>query len=266
MSANVVTVVQARTASTRLREKVLRPAGGRPVLAQQVERMRRAGLVGEIVVATTTDTSDDAVVDLCRSIDVPVHRGHPTDLLDRHVSTARAHDADVVVKIPSDCPLIDPAVIDLVIGSFDPSRHDYVSNLHPPTWPDGQDVEVMPTGVLEVAAAEATTPWEREHTTPFLWERPERFRCHNVEWDRNLAASQRWTLDYAEDLSLVDGVLSALGTAATVDEIVDWLDRHPAVGNINAAFRGVNWYRHHLADLRTVGTSDTAFAPGEVLL
>jgi spore coat polysaccharide biosynthesis protein SpsF len=218
---------------------------------------------GEIVVATTWDESDDELAEVCRAAGHAVTRGHPTDLVNRHLEAAAAHDADVVVKIPSDCPLVDPAVIDQVISEFLTHPADYVSNLHPMTWPDGQDVEVMPIAVLETVDREATRPFEREHTTPFVWERPERFTMRNVTWERDLSHTHRWTLDYPEDLALVDAVLTALGPEASVEEIVAFLDRNPTVAALNAAYRGVNWYRHHLDELTTVDATHTRAAPGE---
>ena len=152
------------------------------MLSRQIERIRAARTPFALAVATTTEPADDAIVAHCDALHVAAYRGHPTDLLDRHVRAARVFDADVVVKIPSECPLMDPAVIDAVIGAYlaAPGRYDYVSNLQPATWPDGQDVEVFTLAALTAAWREARRPPEREHTTPFLWERDDRFRCHNV--------------------------------------------------------------------------------------
>lgn len=263
MCVRVVTVVQARTTSTRLPGKVLRPVLGRPVLLQQLDRIRAADLVGTVVVATTIDREDDAVVDVAERAGYPCVRGSRDDVLDRHLVAATAFDADAVVKIPSDCPLIDPAVIDLVIGAFleAPDDWDFVSNLHPPSWPDGQDTEVMTMAALETAAAEAVSPMEREHTTPFLWEHPERFRVRNVAWDRgvDLSMSHRWTIDYPEDMAFVEAVYEEFGTTLGwgVDDVLDLLERRPDIAAHNARFAGVNWYRHHLDELTTVDASAT---------
>src|SRR5262245_53556832 len=153
----VVTVVQARTASTRLPGKVLLPLGGATVLQRMLERVARARRCGVVIVATTTDPEDDEIEAVCGHAGVGCYRGHPTDLLDRHYQVARALDAAAVVKIPSDCPLIDPAVIDRVIGAFldAPGCWDYASNLHPPTYPDGNDVEICSAAALTAAWTEA---------------------------------------------------------------------------------------------------------------
>jgi len=260
----VVTVVQARCGSSRLPGKVLAPVLGRPLLWRQLERMQAARLVGEVVVATTTSPRDDRIAALCSQWGVACFRGDEHDLLDRHVQCARAFGADLVVKIPSDCPLIDPAVIDEVLGAAlsDPGGADYVSNLHPATWPDGNDVEVMPLAALETAWREADREFEREHTTPFLWERPDRFRLRNVAWrdGRDLAMSHRFTIDYAEDLAFVRAVYSELWPQDPlfgVDAILELLVRVPEIAALNARYAGVNWYRHHLDELTTVGAGQT---------
>lgn len=260
---SVVTVVQARTASSRLPGKVLLPLAGSVVLLRMLERVRRASLAGTIVVATTTDRSDDVVARVCETNGIRVFRGHPTDLLDRHVAAARSLGAEHVVKIPSDCPLVDPKAIDRVVGQHLASagRYDYVSNLHPESWPDGNDVEVMTFAALESAWREATAPHEREHTTPFLWDQPERFRIGSVTlggWD--LSRTHRLVLDYPEDYALIRGVydeLHARNPAFGLSEILALLARRPDLSGVNARHRGVNWYRHHLDALRTVTAAET---------
>jgi len=251
----VVVVVQARTGSTRLPGKVLKPVAGAPLLMRMLERVLAARTPTEVVVATTRDADDEPIRALARAAGVRCVSGHPTDLLDRHLQAAREANADVVVKVPSDCPLIDPAVVDHVIG-----RHlaapdaDFVSNLLPPTWPDGNDVEVMPREVLETAAREAEHPLEREHTTPFIWARPERFRLVNVRWasGADLSRSHRFTIDYPEDYELVRGVYDGLWTPARpmfgVDEIIAFLDANPALASVNARHRGESWLTRHAAE------------------
>lgn len=256
-----VVVVQARAGSTRLPNKVLLPICGAPALTRMLERLRAVRSDVTLVVATTTDAADDAIVALADAAAVPSFRGHPTDCLDRHVQAARAFAADVVVKIPSDCPLIDPAIVDRVLAAFDPVAHDYVSNLHPQSWPDGNDVEVMPLAALELAAREADRPFQREHTTPFLWDQPARFRIGNVAWERDLSRSHRFVLDYAEDLAFIRAVYEALWRPERpvfgLDEILALCAARPELMELNAKYCGVNWYRHNLDELRTVGAADT---------
>jgi spore coat polysaccharide biosynthesis protein SpsF len=266
---NVVTVVQARTSSTRLPGKVLLPLLGQPLLVRMIERLHAARLAGVVVVATTTDLVDDPIEALCVAEGIPCFRGHPTDLLDRHVRAGQWLEADAVVKVPSDCPLVDPRIVDRVIGEFlrRPDRYDYVSNLHPASYPDGNDVEIMAMPALHAAWREATRSFEREHTTPFLWERPERFRLGNVALDkgRNLSMSHRWTLDYHEDYLLIQAIFEALyprHRCFGLGDILALLKRKPKLMALNARHAGVNWYRHHLPELRTVSAADTRLAHG----
>jgi spore coat polysaccharide biosynthesis protein SpsF len=257
-----VVVVQARMGSSRLPGKVLMPVADAPLLERMLERLRAASTPTEIVVATTTDPSDEPIVALCRRTGTRFFRGHPTDLLDRHFAAANAAQADAVVKIPSDCPLIDPDAVDRVIGTFLASagEYDFVSNLHPGTWPDGNDVEIFTMEALEIAHREADRPHEREHTTPFVWDRPDRFRLGNVLWEgetgRDLSMTHRLTIDYPEDYELIRSVYDALWTAArpvfSLSDVLEFLETHPRVRRINERYNGVNWYRHHLAELRTI--------------
>src|SRR6185369_7160580 len=160
-----------------------------------------------VVVATTVDAQDAPVRALCAALGVRCHSGHPTDLIERHLGAVTGLAADAVVKIPSDCPLVDPRIIDRVIGFWrdHAADYDFVSNLHPASYPDGNDVEVMPLPLLELAAREAQKPHEREHTTPFFWDQPERFRIGNVAWEtgQDLSMSHRLTIDYPEDYALI---------------------------------------------------------------
>jgi spore coat polysaccharide biosynthesis protein SpsF len=257
-------VVQARTGSTRLPGKVLLPVAGAPLLARMVERIRAARTPVDLVVATTILDCDRPVSELCADVHVACYRGHPTDLLDRHYRAARAFGARAVVKIPSDCPLVDPGVIDRVLGVYleDPERYDFVSNLHPATYPDGNDVEVVSIEALATAHREATAPLAREHTTPFLWDQPGRFRIGNVAWEtgRDLSMSHRFTVDYPDDYAFVDAVYRALYPRRGVfslGEILEFLDAHPEVYGLNARYAGVNWYRHHLEQLKTVRATET---------
>lgn len=265
MNLPVVIVVQARLGSTRLPAKVLKDLGGKPLLARMLERLQRVRTRSRVIVATTTDPADDPIVTLCDRLGVEVFRGHPTDLLDRHYRAAAAADAGIVAKIPSDCPLIDPEIVDRVFARFAAGDSDYVSNLHPASWPDGNDVEVMRFAALETAWREAALDMEREHTTPFLWERPERFRLANVAWDgaeacRDCSLTHRWTLDYPEDYEFIRRVFETLypiNPDFGCRDILRLVGDRPELAAINARYLGVNWYRHHLHQLKTVDARHT---------
>jgi spore coat polysaccharide biosynthesis protein SpsF len=253
-------VVQARLGSRRLPGKVLLPVAGKPMLERMLERLRAATFPFELCVATSHLPQDEPIRQLCGQIGVDVVSDHPTDLLQRHLAAARACEADVVVKIPSDCPLIDPGVVDHVLEHYAAHAHelDFVTNLHPPSWPDGNDVEVMPMNVLEQAAAEAMRPFEREHTTPFIWDNPERFRIGNVTWGegRDLSKALRFTVDYIEDYELVARVYEELWSSThpvfALQEILELLQRKPELARINARWSGQSWHLAEVAQLRSV--------------
>lgn len=249
-------VIQARSGSTRLPGKVLMRAAGATLLQRMIERVCAARGADEVVVATTQLAEDDAIVGIAAAAGVPYVRGHATDLLERHAAAARFVDADVVVKIPSDCPLIDPTTIDEVIEAFEVEPCDYLSNLHPATWPDGCDVEVMTREALEVARVEAKRPFEREHTTPFLWDNPNRFRVRNVSREPDRSLLYRLTLDYAEDYDVIAGVYDALWSPHrhfALEEVVAFLAANPPLRARNAKFLGTGWIDHHRAELKTLG-------------
>jgi spore coat polysaccharide biosynthesis protein SpsF len=238
------------------------------MLERMLERLGAASVPDSLIVATTTDPADDAIAQLTAAVGVECFRGHPTDLLDRHYAAAKQAGADVVVKIPSDCPLIDPSVVDRVVREHMArgDHADYTSNLHPESYPDGSDVEVMSFAALETASREATRPFEREHTTPFFWDQPERFRLHNVAWEtgRDVSRTHRVVVDYPEDYAVVKAVFDALWTSQrpvfSVAEVVSFLDTHPEVRATNASRLGVNWYRLHAGELRTLGGHEGALA------
>ena len=208
-----VAIIQARTGSTRLPGKVLRQVLGVPILTHVVDRTRRARLLDEVVVATTRLPADDAIEVLARESGWPVVRGSEVDLLDRYLQAARAHQADVVVRITSDCPLIDPAVIDDVVQTLTDSRVDYASNsLEPRTFPRGLDVEAVRRAALERAGVEDASAAWREHATPYIYRHPELFRLERVASPDD-ASAERWCVDTAEDLELVKRIFEAIGNA-----------------------------------------------------
>ena len=260
----IVTVIQARTGSSRLPNKILLPLANKPLLYRMFERVAASKMCGTIVIATTTDKSDDVVENLCNKFNMICFRGHPTDLLDRHYQAAKLFSADAVVKIPSDCPLIDKSVIDKVLNYYMENLNyfDYVSNLHPPTYPDGNDVEIMSFKALSDAWENANRELEREHTTPYFWENPDKFRIGNVIWETGLdySMSHRFTIDYEKDYNFIKQVydeLYSVNPIFTLNDILDLLDRKPEIKKINEEYCGVNWYRNHLDELKTITPDQT---------
>lgn len=255
----IVTIIQARMSSGRLPGKVMMNVLGKPLLLLMVERVERASLAGTIVVATTVNPEDDVIAGLCEKENINCFRGHPFDLLDRHYKTALEYNADIVLKIPSDCPLIDPEIIGKTIEHYlkHENYYDYVSNLHPASYPDGNDVEVFSFNTLHKSYNEAKKQFEREHTTPYMWNNPDKFEVGNVEWESGLdySNSHRFVLDYAEDYQFIKRVYEELHTVNPQFELTDILNlltQKAEIKSINKHLNGINWYRNHMNELKTI--------------
>jgi spore coat polysaccharide biosynthesis protein SpsF len=220
--------------STRLPGKVLKPLAGQPMLARVVERTRRAKRVQETAVATTGAAQDNPIADLCASRAWPFTRGSERDLLDRYHAAAIEHRADAVVRVTSDCPLIDSGVIDRVVDAFEKGDCDYASNtLEPRTFPRGLDVEVVGFQALDRAWREDTNPQWREHATPYIYRHPERFRLRPVRNDRDLSF-HRWTVDSPEDYELARRIYDHFRHDRFAwTDVLKVLDEHPDWVQIN---------------------------------
>jgi spore coat polysaccharide biosynthesis protein SpsF len=232
----VVAIIQARMGSTRLPGKVLKRLGGRTALERVVSRIRQCGLLDEVMVATSVKRADDAIVEECARLRVGVFRGSESDVLDRYLHAAEAAQADVVVRITSDCPLIDPGLSDATIQGFLDARPDYASNVLERTYPRGLDTEVVAVKALESAFREAQDPFQREHVTPFLYQHPERFRLLSVKGERDYS-QHRWTLDTLEDLEFLQALYAKLGNRDfTWRDVLNLVQDDPRLTEIN---RGV---------------------------
>ena len=246
----VLAILQARVSSTRLPNKVLAPILGLPMLARQIERLRRAKTLDKLVVATSEDASDDPLALMCADIGVSCYRGSLNDVLARFGGAyATFGPAEHIVRLTGDCPLADPEVIDLVVRHHIASNADYAANAIQPTWPDGLDVEVMRAGVLLRAADEARLPSEREHVTPYIHKHPEWFRIEHVKCERDLSGL-RWTVDESADLAFGIKVYDALypqNPAFTTDDVLQLLERYPELAQINSKFLRNEGYAKSLA-------------------
>jgi spore coat polysaccharide biosynthesis protein SpsF len=231
-----VVVIQARMTSTRLPGKVLMDLAGRPLLERQLERLEGCRQVDEVVLAVTTNPDDDPIVDLAGRLDVRVHRGSEHDVLDRYAGAARASDADVVVRVTSDCPLIDADEVDAVIAALEPGW-DYSSNTLERHLPRGLDAEALWRDALDRMDRLATSAPAREHVTWFCREeRPELFLLRSVVGPV-AAPDLRWTVDTPEDLALVRRLFAELGLAEQRrpwSEILAHVRAHPELAAINA--------------------------------
>ncbi len=232
-------VIQARMGSTRLPGKALLEIEGVSMLARVVDRVRRMETVDRIVVATTTGTHDDPLAQHAAVLGVDVYRGDEEDVLDRYYQAARLFNLGVVVRITSDCPLLDPGLADQVVrlvltGS---PRPDYAANTISRSYPRGLDVEVVPLATLERAWREATSSHERAHVFPYVYEHPETFSVAGVA-DAVDRSAMRWTVDTEDDLTFVREVYRRLaGREITWTDVLNVLQAEPQLLRINAQVR-----------------------------
>jgi spore coat polysaccharide biosynthesis protein SpsF len=243
----VVAIIQARLNSNRLPGKILLDIAGQPMLCRVVERTRLARAIHEVVVATTSDASDDVVVDLCVQRGYSWFRRSQFDVLDRYYQTARQFQARVIVRITADCPLIDPQVVDLTVTALlefmreHPlsEKMSFAANRLPPPWgrtyPVGLDTEVCTFDGLQLAWQEASLPHQREHVMPFFYDNPQRFNIIHLNYNRDLGYL-RWTVDTAEDLVLVRQIYSYFPGRDDFSwqEVLELVERVPSLSKINA--------------------------------
>ena len=229
----IIAIVQARMGSTRLPNKVMKPIGGVPMIELLLSRLSQAKEVDQIVVATSVDDRNKPLAEHVRKLGYACEQGSEDDVLDRYVRAAKAHLADVVVRITGDCPLVDPALVDEAIRRFNASDVDYFSNTNPPTYPDGLDIEVCRFKVLEQASLETSKPSDREHVTPYLRESG-RFKTAAMRHREDLSAL-RWTVDEPADFAVVESVFQHFHprTDFTWGEVLELRSRQPNIFDIN---------------------------------
>ncbi len=232
----VVCTIEARMTSSRLPGKVLLPAAGKPLLEHMVERLRRSRHVDQIVVATTVNADDEPISELAERLGIGCFRGSEDDVLSRVLGAAQAYDAELIVELTGDCPLIDPPIVDHIVDEFRRGDCDYAANVLEPTYPRGMDVQVFPAAVLAEVATLTDDPADREHVSLYIYEHPERYRRRNIHSARPDAGSLRITVDTPEDLAVVRAVFEALypqDPTFGFDEIMAFLDAHPEVVALN---------------------------------
>ena len=234
---SVLAILQARMTSSRLPGKVLMDIQGMPMIGRQIERIRHSKLIGEIVVATSTDESDDELSTYVQSLGVKVQRGPLHDVLQRFIVVLDNYPCDSVVRLTADCPLADSFVIDSVIRKYLDSNHDYVSNSLQRTFPRGLDVEVFNGNVLREVAKKDKRAMAREHVTFGIYSRPDIYSTANFSQDPSFA-DLRWTVDTQDDLDFVRKVyqnLYPIDSSFRQEEILNWLQRFPEYAHYEAS-------------------------------
>ena len=240
----VVAIIQARMGSSRLPGKVLRILGDATVLAHVIGRAMAVPSIDEVVVATSTLRHDDPVEREARKCGAGVFRGSETDVLSRYYEAAQAFHANVIVRITSDCPLLDSGLVEQMVARFLASQRgggklDYLSNALTRSYPRGLDTEVFTFAALEATQLVAKQAHEREHVTPYIYQHPASFSIEEFVGDNDFS-SHRWTLDTPEDFEFLQAVFDLLGAAeknAGMQTVLDLLERHPELTRINQQVR-----------------------------
>lgn len=240
MSDRVLCITQARMGSSRLPGKVLREVLDRPLLHYHIERLRKARSIDELVVATSTEAGDDAIEAFCAAAGVACFRGSEHDVLDRFYQCAGGIDANIIIRVTSDCPLIDPAIIDLAVAAFRASPETDYLRSDPARYPRGMDTEIFSRAALEAAWAEAKDPVEREHVTPFLYRNPDRFGLDTFAEADAEGAEFRLCVDEENDFRLAGVILEAIypdNPDFGWRDLVAFLRGNPDMAAINADVR-----------------------------
>lgn len=227
----IVALVQARMGSTRLPNKVMKPIGGVPMIEILLSRLSKAVELDQIVVVTSLDERNKPLITHVQKLGFACEQGSENDVLDRFVQAAKAHQADIVVRITGDCPLVDPALVDEVIRRFKAADVDYFSNIIPPTYPDGLDIEVCAFKALEQAWQEADQPHDREHVTPYVRESGQ-FKVASMQHNQDFSAL-RWTVDELADFAVIENIFQHFypRTDFSWDEVLNLQHQQP---NINS--------------------------------
>jgi len=228
-------IIQARTGSTRLPRKIMMPINENDtVLSFGIKQVKSSKTINKIVIATTDLSEDDLISDYVKKLNIPCFRGKSKDVLDRYYQCAKKFNFSIVVRITSDCPLIDPLIIDDVVSYFlKNNKFDYVSNVHPiTTYPNGMDVEVFTFKALEKAWNEAEKPSEREHVTPYIYT-SKKLHLGNVKNSKDLS-NLRWSVDHKEDLILIKEIVRRITKRPIImSDILKLFSKFPHLVEIN---------------------------------
>jgi spore coat polysaccharide biosynthesis protein SpsF len=234
--ARTVATIEARMTSSRLPGKVLAEADGKPMLELMIERLRFAPELDEIVIATTSNSTDDDIEALAHRLGVGVWRGSEDDVLTRVLDAASAYKTDVIVELTGDCPLLDPVLVSQTIQHYRSGNTDYVANSG---YPMGMGVQVFSTAILRDVAARTNDPVDHEHVSLFIYRHPEIYSLFRMDAPQAHARpNMRLTLDTKEDLAVIRAVFAALRPKRrdfSLAEIISFMDEHPEIAAINAA-------------------------------
>ena len=255
----IIAVTQARYGSTRLPAKVLKKVGEKSLLTVHLQRILQSKLISKLIVATTSEPGAEKIVEISNEEGVSTYKGSTNDVLDRFYNAVKDEAPDYIVRITSDCPLIDPIVIDQIILKCVNSDYDYVSNTLAPTYPDGIDCECFKFSALEYAYKNAILQSEREHVTPFIKKNSnfygkDIFKTVNYTYSKDYSA-YRITIDTAEDFEVIKYLIEKLGIDKTWEEYIDELNKNPEIKKINSLSKRDEGYQKSLIEDKVINNN-----------
>jgi spore coat polysaccharide biosynthesis protein SpsF len=261
-SLSVVATIQARMGSRRLPNKAFLKIAGKNPIQWIAHRLHACQSLDGVWLATTIERKDDPLAAMAKQLKIPCYRGPEKDLILRLLGAARAAKADAVVRVTADCPLVDPQLVDRMVESYRAHpRIDFVTNVYPPSYPDGLDLDILPRKTLERMDQDVKDPLHREWLTTYILERPKRFRILNIASDSD-ARDLRWTLDYPEDLRFLRTVFGHFirrkQSQFGMNAIIRLLEQQPQLKKINARridrtiLKGIRSHVYHTLAKKTL--------------
>ncbi len=240
----IIGIIQARLSSTRLPEKVMLELSGKPILWHIYYRLKQCSTLSEVVISTGEHENNKTICDFASTNNIPLFVGSEIDLIDRLYKTALEYDADAIVRITGDCPLVDPKIVDTFVRKFleKNQQFDIITNLEKRTFPHGLDVEVISTKTLKKLWNEIKEPELREWFPFFIQKNPNMFKILNIK-NNDDYSKLRWTLDYLEDYEFLKQIYTNLFHTRQIfhmQDILDLLKKYPKLKEINS-----NYIDHH---------------------
>jgi spore coat polysaccharide biosynthesis protein SpsF len=246
--AKPIIIIQARTDSKRLPRKVLFKIDKKPLIWHVIERMKRVKGVEWVVLATTRRKNDEILLKIARDCGIMTFKGDTHDVLNRYYQCALQYDADPIIRITGDCPLIDPSLVEKMLNYYMKNNYDYVTNIFPPTFPDGLDTEIFSLRILGKIAQKAKLSSDREHVTSYIRNHPNEFRISNYE-NKDDFSGLRWTVDEKRDLKLVRTIYAKMKPKIVfpMESIIKMISKNPKILQINT---GINRNEGYLKSLK----------------
>ena len=238
-----IIIIQARFNSSRLKGKILKKIGNYEVLKIMIKRLERSNILRNKIIINISKVNSSRIVSFCKKNHIKYFVGPDKNVLKRYNDCAKKFNVKNIIRIPSDCPLIDPKIILKGLKIYQSNKLDYVTNLCPPSYVDGNDVEIISYKILKKINLSASKAFDKEHVTTYLRKKLKLFRYKNFKANKDLSRTYRLTLDYKEDFILIKKIVLKLGIYASYNQIVSFLKKNKKTSSINKKHIGKMWYQ-----------------------